>query len=200
MPARRKLTDEMLELAGTLLAAGESLRTAAAALELTESTLWYHGLRRDPEHTRQQRAEFARGLRKRWSRDRILAAVAAWVELYGAPPAAADWNPAMARRQGRPDRAERHAAGDWPFASTVSRYFGSWSAAIEAAGWRSRPRGDWRPPAATAEDERRRAEVLAEVNAGVPVDEQIVAVCGEDGQDRPGAYARRRGHRLRDAP
>jgi len=195
------MTDDLLEIARTLIDAGQSMRAAAAAIELTDDTLRRYGLRADPEHTRQRWADQARGLRKRWDHGRILAAIDAWAELHGAPPAAADWNPALARRQGRPDRAERHAGGDWPFYSTVVLYFGSWSAAIEAAGWHSRPRGDWRPPTATtAEEEHRRAEILAEHNSRVPVDEQIVPVYGEDGQARPGAFARRRGHRLRDAP
>ncbi len=175
----RRITDEMLDLARDLIAAGVTMREAAAALECTSATLRNYGLRDDPERTRQRCAEHARGLNKRWTPDLIVAAIADWAELYGAPPAAADWNPAMARRQGRPDRAERHAAGDWPYYRSVVDYFGSWSAAIEAAGWHARPPGN--PQEA----------ILHELG--------IVGVYGEDGQDRPGAYAMRTGHRLREA-
>jgi hypothetical protein len=47
----------------------------------------------------------------------------------------------------------------------------------------------------------RHPEVLAEVNARFPVDQQLVGVFGEQGDEtRPGAYAMRRGHKLREAP
>ena len=250
MPTPRRITDELLDIARDLIAAGVTMRQAAAALECASDTLRHYGLRDDPERTRQRRAEHARSLNKRWTPDLIVASIDAWAELHGAPPAASDWNPAMARRQGRPDRAERHAGGDWPFYSTVIRYFGSWSGAIEAAGWASRPRGSapskvtgelleraraliatgasmreaadalelspgalrhyglrgipdrTRPRAPSTADHGaalRRAEILAEHNARLPVDQQMVGVFGEDGQDRPGAYAMRRGHKLREA-
>jgi hypothetical protein len=240
MPPSRRITDDMLDLARELIAAaGVTMREAAAALECASATLRKYGLRDDAERTRQRCAEFARNLNKRWTPDLIVAAIDAWAERYGAPPAASDWNPAMARAQGRPDRAERHAAGDWPYASTVIRYFGGWSAAIEAAGFPSRPRGSapskvtgamleraraliaagasLREAADALEiapntlahyglrltdrgEARRQAEILAEVNTRFPVDQQMVPVFGENGQGRPGAYARRRGHRLREAP
>jgi hypothetical protein len=240
MPTPRRITDALLDLAGDLIAAGVTIREAAAALECVASTLRRYGLRDDPELTRQQRAEHARSLTKRWTPDLIMPAINAWAELHGTPPAASDWNPAMARRQGRADRAERHAAGDWPFYSTVVRYIGSCAAAIEAAGWRSRPPGS-APSKVTDEllecaraliaagasmreaadalelspsalryyglrgiPDRTRprppwTEILADRNARFPVAEQIVPVFGENGQGRPGAYAWRRGHELRDA-
>jgi hypothetical protein len=98
------------------------------------------------------------------------------------------------------ENTERHAAGagDWPYYSTVIKYFRSWAAAIEAAGWASRPPGNWRPPPALSAG---RAEILAEHNARFPVDQQLVGVYGEQGnKTRPGAYAMRRGHKLREAP
>jgi hypothetical protein len=252
MPTPRRITDELLDPARDLIAAGVTIREAASALECVDSTLGRYGLRDDPELTRQRRAEHARSVNKRWTRDLIVAAINAWAELHGAPPAVSDWTPAIARRQGRADRAERHAAGDWPFYSTVVKYFGSWAAAIEAAGWRSRPRGsapskvtdellecaraliaagasmreaadalelspsalryyglrgipDRRRPRApsTAEHDSgavRRAEILAEHNARFPVDQQVVDVFGEQGDEtRPGAYAMRRGHKLHEA-
>src|SRR5215217_1152926 len=103
---------ERLGQARELIAAGTTMREAAAAVALANSTLYYHGLRADPEHLRRRRAETAR-IGARWDRDRILAAISDWEELYGAPPAVVDWHPAMARRKGHPDRAERYAAGAW---------------------------------------------------------------------------------------
>jgi hypothetical protein len=47
----------------------------------------------------------------------------------------------MAR--GRPEKLARLREGDWPTVPTVQHYFGSWNAAIEAAGLTPRPR--WRP-------------------------------------------------------
>jgi hypothetical protein len=93
MPPPRRITDEMLDVARDLIAAGVTMREAAAALECASATLRNYGLRDDPERTRQRRAEFARSLNKRWDRDRIVAAINAWADWYGAPPAASDFNP-----------------------------------------------------------------------------------------------------------
>jgi hypothetical protein len=49
-----------------------------------------------------------------------------------------------------------------------------------------------------SQPQRSAREVLAEVNASSAIDQHMVGVYGEDGQDRPG-YARRRGHKLREA-
>jgi hypothetical protein len=45
----------------------------------------------------------------------------------------------MAR--GKPEKEARLREGDWSSVPTVQNYFGSWSAAIEAAGLTPRPRG-----------------------------------------------------------
>jgi hypothetical protein len=71
----------------------------------------------------------------------VLAAIQEWARRYGEPPSAVDWNPALARRQGRQERAERHGAGDWPYYSTVVNLCGGWNAAITAAGYTARPQG-----------------------------------------------------------
>lgn len=78
-------------------------------------------------------------VRARWTPEAIIEKVHEWVETYGRPPAAADWNPAQARRQGsKPETIERFLAGDWPQYSTAMRHFPSWNAMIEQAGYEGR--------------------------------------------------------------
>jgi hypothetical protein len=78
--------------------------------------------------------------RANWDRAKIVAAVRRWTRRYGEPPAANDWSAAMVR--GRPEKVARLREGDWPSVPTVQHCFGSWNAAIEAAGLTPRP---WRP-------------------------------------------------------
>lgn len=82
------------------------------------------------------------GRPQQWTQERVIDAICVYAERYGRPPAAADWSPALARAQGRPDRAERFKAdGIYPYARTVTERFGSWNAAIEAAGFTPTRRG-----------------------------------------------------------
>jgi uncharacterized protein (DUF433 family) len=77
-----------------------------------------------------------------WTPPLVVERIRAWVELYGNIPAATDWNPSMARLNGRPDIADRfYADGCWPHYSTVVARFGSWNAGIEAAGFTPRATG-----------------------------------------------------------
>lgn len=76
-----------------------------------------------------------------WTHEEIIEAMRDWHRLYGRAPAAADWNSALARANGRPDRAERYESGRWPPTTTVQGRFGSWSAAITAAGFPPNPTG-----------------------------------------------------------
>ena len=71
----------------------------------------------------------------------ILAAIQRWDCLYGEPPAMSDWAPARARRLGHEWRVQRYFAGDWPHLTTVLKQFGTFGAAIEAAGLEPRLRG-----------------------------------------------------------
>jgi hypothetical protein len=71
----------------------------------------------------------------------VLSAIRRWTERYGEPPAITDWSPARARAAGQDWRAERYHAGDWPSMSTVIRRFGTFTAAVKAAGLPPRPRG-----------------------------------------------------------
>lgn len=81
--------------------------------------------------------------RRVWTREAIIAAIRAWADENGEPPAIADWNPSLARGMGDAPRAERFIAADgrWPWFMTAVREFGSWNAAISAAGFEPRPAG-----------------------------------------------------------
>jgi hypothetical protein len=81
--------------------------------------------------------------RKKWTREAIVAAIQAWADEYGEPPAQPDWTPATARAMGDEPRAQRFeaTAGRFPGHMTVIGEFGSWNAAITAAGFTPRPSG-----------------------------------------------------------
>lgn len=71
-----------------------------------------------------------------WTREAVVAAIQRFAERYGRQPSATDFNPALARALGNPARGERfYEDGDYPNTSTVIQAFGSWSAAIAAAGF-----------------------------------------------------------------
>ncbi len=81
--------------------------------------------------------------RKIWDRDTIIAAIQWWAEEHGEPPGSADFNETQARTalhdEARARRTERYKAkGAIPCHTTVYREFGSWNAALEAAGFRPR--------------------------------------------------------------
>jgi hypothetical protein len=79
----------------------------------------------------------------RAGRQRALAEIRHWADLYGEPPSAVDWNMAHARAAFGAERLaelrRRHADYDWPHTSGVVHLFGSWNAAIAEAGFEPRP-------------------------------------------------------------
>lgn len=77
----------------------------------------------------------------KWTKDSILQAIQRWHLLYGDTPSGTDWNPTLARKRGQILRAERWEKGNFPWFSQVFREFGSWNAAIEAAGFEPRRSG-----------------------------------------------------------
>jgi hypothetical protein len=79
--------------------------------------------------------------RRRWDRDRIIAAMRGWAEQYGEPPRSREWSLHKLQAARDSEGIERYVSGGWPSASTVEDYFGSWNAAIKAAGFGPRPRG-----------------------------------------------------------
>lgn len=81
--------------------------------------------------------------RKVWTRAAIVHAIQEWEKRYGEPPAQSDWNPWHARHrlhdEERAQRGERaNATGACPTHMTVHNIFGSWGAALQAAGFESR--------------------------------------------------------------
>jgi hypothetical protein len=71
----------------------------------------------------------------RFSREEIVAKVRSWTAHHGTPPTTRDWEPSRARAAKQDWRARRFESGDWPSAPMVRRQFGTFNAAIEAAGF-----------------------------------------------------------------
>ena len=71
-------------------------------------------------------------IERRWTRDRAVQAMLAWRGLYGRLPSAYDWSCTHARRRNA-QALERLRQGDWPSASVVSKLYGNWAAARDAA-------------------------------------------------------------------
>jgi hypothetical protein len=70
----------------------------------------------------------------RFSQEAIVARIRDWVGVHGEPPTIRDWDPSRARRTGQGWRAVRFEAGDWPSVGMVKRQFGTFNAAVQAAG------------------------------------------------------------------
>lgn len=78
---------------------------------------------------------------KVWTSTAVVLAIQEWAAEYGEPPAVPDWNPHTAEHVLHdPARARRfrEAGGQWPNFKTVYREWGSWNAAIKAAGFTPR--------------------------------------------------------------
>jgi hypothetical protein len=71
-------------------------------------------------------------IERRWTRERVLAAMRAWQDRYGRLPSSYDWSRTHARRRGG-GALERLSAGDWPSASAVAGVYRSWKAVRAAA-------------------------------------------------------------------
>lgn len=72
------------------------------------------------------------------TRQWIVDSVAEWVRLFGAPPAATDWNVAHARAVGAEWQVRRteHTGRRWPNPSVVIDHFGSWNGMLRELGHR----------------------------------------------------------------
>lgn len=78
----------------------------------------------------------------KWSRESIADAIREFARRYKRPPAATDFNPAQARAFGHDGRADRFEEdGCYPSSNIVRRHFGTWNAAVEAAGFEPRGAG-----------------------------------------------------------
>ena len=71
-------------------------------------------------------------IKRRWTRERVLEAMARLADRYGRLPSSYDWSRTHARRRGG-EALERLGGGVWPAASIVTRLFGTWAAASAAA-------------------------------------------------------------------
>jgi AraC-like DNA-binding protein len=71
-------------------------------------------------------------IRRRWTPERLLAAMREWRDRYGRLPSSYDWSRTHARRRGG-EALKRLAEEGWPSASVVTDLFGSWAAARAAA-------------------------------------------------------------------
>lgn len=82
------------------------------------------------------------GSDKVWTRGLILGVIQWWADEHGEPPGICDWNKNAAAQINDTSRATRAArlVGDGvvPHSHTVIREFGSWNAAIAAAGFTPR--------------------------------------------------------------
>lgn len=84
--------------------------------------------------------------RRVWTPEGILEAIRAWADEHGSAPAMVDWDSYKALHStSDPARAERAArlvkAQRVPCRNTVIHHFGSWNAAIAAAGLPTRRQG-----------------------------------------------------------
>jgi hypothetical protein len=71
-------------------------------------------------------------IERRWTPERVLAAMRDWLGRYGRLPTSYDWSSTHARRRGA-EALERLREGEWPSAGVVTAVYGSWKAARAAA-------------------------------------------------------------------
>lgn len=92
---------------------------------------------------------------KPYTDEQLVARIRLWARVTGAPPSKSDWTPSKLRLFAGAARARAAAhlrtvalyeMGDWPSETAVRDRFGSFSAALVAAGFEPRPPG--RPPRA----------------------------------------------------
>jgi hypothetical protein len=76
-------------------------------------------------------------LNRVWTRELIVSRIREWRDVYGEPPTMRDWSRHRLKDEGRAKRFEG-AVSHWPSCVTVHEVFGSWNAAIRAAGFAPR--------------------------------------------------------------
>ena len=135
---------ERIEAARRMRASGISVPEIADELGVNESTVgkYLRATRcgcgrnwrvRGPQCT--QCAVEANAARvRRWDERSVIDALKRWARIEGRPPSSEEWLPG---RNARERWARDYPA--WPSNGTVSRLFGSWNAAIAAAGFPAKP-------------------------------------------------------------
>jgi hypothetical protein len=108
-----------------------------------------------------------------WTHERIIEAIQLWAKEYGQPPAKNDWHPPRLKAAAQSALGKAHfwterlrISNDdaWPREQTVRNRFGSWAAAIAAAGFEPRPPG--RTPRTL--EAKHLAQIRALQNGSVP--------------------------------
>ena len=100
-----------------------------------------------PANTPERCLRCAREFATRVARERIIECIKRWADTHGGiPPTATDWNASQSRARGHLARVAEYEAGDWESTTNVRGRFGSWNAAIEAAGFTPRRRGVYGRP------------------------------------------------------
>ena len=87
-------------------------------------------------------------IERRWTRERVLAAMTEWQSRYGRLPTSCDWSRTHAGRRGG-EAHRRLAEGEWPASSVVTQLFGTW-AVVRAAASRPNVAVPTRRPSATS--------------------------------------------------
>jgi hypothetical protein len=120
------------------------LKYAGTCLTCGRSTTGCYGPK-SPEYCRRCWAGSPAGVaaaagRTKWTREIIIARIQQWNRIYGSPPAINDWNPFGATTAlNDHERAARFKNDErWPWFTLVVQRFGTWNAAIEAAGFEGR--------------------------------------------------------------
>jgi len=80
--------------------------------------------------------------KKKWTHEAIVAAIQRYAMVSGKQPTATCWNTAASGFNA--ERARLFREGDYPVTNTVRNIFGSWNAAIEAAGFEPVPARGYR--------------------------------------------------------
>lgn len=100
-----------------------------------------------PHHAPERCLGCATELLKSASAKWMIESIQRWADEHGGvPPRSTDWNVAQRLERGELRAAEEYRAGDWPATSGLPAKFGSWNAAIEAAGFEPREVGTYGRP------------------------------------------------------
>jgi hypothetical protein len=104
--------------------------------------------------------------RQAWDRDRVIESVRSWAADYGNPPTSTEWEAGKPAKYAQAaldkarlwnEKAARFDAGTYPSNDTCRRLFGTFGAAIAAAGFEPRPEG--RTPRVLTERHREQLRV-----------------------------------------
>ncbi len=109
-------------------------------------------------------------IERRWTRERMLAAMLEWRARYGRLPSSYDWSRTHARGRGG-EALGRLAKGEWPAASVVTRLFGTWEDARAAAAQRTRAMETRESASASSLD----LHTYNQLRGGTPVQSTVTA-------------------------